>query len=433
MSTMGEERQSEPTVEQRLLDAGIDLWTSEDPATIFGGLTVSRVAKAAGVTRATFYAYWPTTADYMSALLRDLDRRRAEGYSAEVIRELTKIQSPSTDVLTRFMSACNIRLSQTLADPALRVRFGFISKLDDPEVAEGLRKLYRSYEEDTQQLNIQMRTHWGREPRPPFTEEWIQGLFGAMLDGISLRHLIDPERMPHESFALVGAMLMMLATRATDDPRELPEMLGAINQWPATGVRLQTARRVDEARSTQPLTGPTLQATIAAARRMLAEDNWVALNIDDIAIAVGIDADRLLRTFGSKIGLALAIIALNADERWRETPRTEDPMADLRTLLHIILIELRRSPTLGQSVIQLLAGTIRLPDPEIFMSEPIPEIARLLTEAKQRGQILGSIDVAGFSTSLTRIMLAEGAPATLTGLHRVDSLGYILEGIRVRD
>jgi AcrR family transcriptional regulator len=432
MTTGSEERSNNPTVEQRLLDAGVALWASEDPATLFGGLSVSSLAKAAGVTRATFYSYWPTTAEYMAALLRDLDRRRAEGYSAEVVKELSVIQSPNSDVLARFMAACTIRFSQTIDDPALRVRFGFISKMDDPDVADGLRSLYRSYEDDTQQLNNQMRTQWGREPRPPFTEEWIQGLFGALLDGISLRHVFDPERMPAESFALAGAMLMMLATRPTDDPRDVRDMLGSINQWPATGVRLSTSRRVDEVRSTAPLSGDTLRATIHAARRMLAEDNWVALNIDDIAIAVGIDADRLLRTFGSKIGLALAIIALNADEQWQETTRTDDPLADLQTLLDIILFELRRSPSLGQSVIQLLAGTVRLPDRLVFTSQPVPEIARLLAEAKQQGLILDSIDPNGLSISLTRIILAEGAPVTVSGVNQIDSLSYILEGIRVR-
>jgi AcrR family transcriptional regulator len=165
---------------------------------------------------------------------------------------------------------------------------------------------------------------------------------------------------------------------------------------------------------------------------MLAEDNWVALSIDDIAIAVGIDADRLLRTFGSKIGLALSIIALNAEERWQETPRSEDPMVDLQALLDIILLELRSSPTLGQSVIQILAGTVRLPDQSIFNSPPVPEIARLLAEAKRNGQILESVDPASMSTSLTRIMLAEGNPVSATGVNRIDSLSYILEGIRVR-
>ena len=138
MTTNSEERLSAPTVEQRLLDAGIDLWTSADTATLFGGLTISSLAKAAGVTRATFYSYWPTTSDYMSALLVDLNRRRSQGYSAEVVKELSTIQSPNSDVLTTFMAACNIRFSQTIADPALRVRFGFVSKLDEPEVAEGL-------------------------------------------------------------------------------------------------------------------------------------------------------------------------------------------------------------------------------------------------------------------------------------------------------
>jgi hypothetical protein len=36
------------------------------------------------------------------------------------------------------------------------------------------------------------------------------------------------------------------------------------------------------------------------------------------------------------------------------------------------------------------------------------------------------------STSLTRIMLAEGNPVSATGVNRIDSLSYILEGIRVR-
>jgi AcrR family transcriptional regulator len=421
------------SAEQRMLDAGVRLWKNDDVATTFGGISVSRVAKEAGTTRATFYSHWSTTAEYLMALLSDLDRRRSTGYSAEVEEQIAKIQNPGTDILARFIAACNVQLAQSLADPTLSVRLGFISKLDDPAVAEELRLLYRAHEDDTQELNTQIKTHWGREPRPPFTEERIHGLFRALLDGVTIRHLIDPERMPQDSFGIAGAMLMMIATRATDDPRDLDDMLGAINQWPAAGVRLATLRRVDQAQSTAPLSGETLRATIASARRMLAEDNWVTLSIDDIAISVGIDADRLLRTFGSKIGLALSIIALNADERWQETPRTDNPLDDLQTLLRIIVHELRSSPSLGQSVIQLLAGTVRVPDPVIFDIAPVPEIARLLGEAQLNGQILDSVDPRSLSISLTRIMLAEGAPITASGVNHIDSLGYILDGIRVRD
>lgn len=432
MTIESPDRSGGPTVEQRMLDAGIRLWDLDDAATTFGGLSVSRVAKEASTTRATFYSYWPSTAEYLTALVADLDRRRPIGHTEEVIEQIARMQSPNSDILERFQAACNIRMSQMVADPALRVRLGFLSKSKDPAVAAELRKQYRAHEDDTQELNIQIRTHWGREPRPPFTEERIQGLFRALLDGIAIRHLVDPERMPLDSFGIAGAMLMMIATRATDDPRDVDDMLGAINQWPAAGVRLATARRVDEVQSIGVLSDSTLRATVASARRMLAEDNWVALSIDDIAIAVGIDADRLLRTFGSKIGLALSIIALNAEERWNDTPRSGDPMVDLQALLDVILLELRSSPTLGQSVIQILAGTVRLPDQSIFHSPPVPEIARLLTEAKRNGQILDSVDPASMSISLTRIMLAEGAPISATGVNRIDSLAYILEGIRAR-
>ena len=420
------------STEQRLLDAGIELWTSADPATVFGGFTVSRVAKAAGVTRATFYSYWSTPEEYLRALLAHLDTRRPYQDTSRVPADAIPARSEDNRVLNRFMEACNRRFVETLASPGVRVRLGFASKMDDPEVADGLRMLYRNYEDDTKLLNQEMRERWGREPRPPFTDDWIQSIFAALLDGIALRHVIDPERMPAESFGLVGAMFMTIATRATDDPRDIEDLLGTINQWPATGARLASIRRVEDALSTPTLPASTIDGTVAVARRLLADGNWEALDIDDIALAAGIDADRLLRTFGSKTGIALSIIALNADEVWMESPRTGDPLTDLRALLDIIVMELRRSPSLGQSIIQVLSGSVRIPDPIIFTRAPLPDITNLLAEAQAQGQILDTIDVVGFSTSLTRIMLAEGAPATLTGLNRVDALGYILDGIRVR-
>lgn len=420
------------TTEQRLLDAGIDLWATGDPATVFGGFTVSRVAKAAGVTRATFYSYWSTPEEYLRALLAHLDHRRPYHDASRVPDGAIPPRSEDNRVLSRFMEACNRRFIETLASPGVRVRLGFASKMDDPEVASGLRDLYRNYEADTQMLNQELHERWGREPRPPFTDEWIQSIFAAVLDGILIRHVIDPERMPLESFGLVGAMLMMIATQATDDPRDIDDLLGAINQWPAAGLRLATMRRVEDSLTYLPLPISTIDATVAVARRLLADGSWETLDIDDVAIAAGIDADRLLRTFGSKTGIALAIVALDAEEQWQETTRSGDPLVDLRTLLDIIVMELRRSPRLGQSIIQILSGSVRIPDPVIFNLPPMPDIARLLGEAKEQGLILDSINVEGFSTSLTRIMLAEGAPATLSGLNRVDSLGYILEGIRVR-
>ena len=160
------------------------------------------------------------------------------------------------------------------------------------------------------------------------------------------------------------------------------------------------------------------------------DDGYAGQYIDEIAAGVGIDADRLLRTFGSKIGLGMALLAANADEQWQLAERTGDPLVDLDTLLDIIVTEYRRSPSLGQSLIQILSGSVRLPDPVIFARQPIPEIARLLEEAKQAGLIRPEIDPQSLSVSITRIVLVESAPVTVSGIPQSDSLRYLIEGIR---
>lgn len=417
--------------ELRMLDAGIDLWVTQDPATTFGGLSVASVAKAAGVTRATFYAYWPTTNEYFRALLDHLDSKRPSGVAPLSSEEITRVRAEDGRVLSIFMEICRQRFLETIDTPAMRVRFGFASKLDDAEVAEGLRRLYRNYEHDTQRLNEEVHNRWGREPRPPFTDPWIQSILGALLDGMALRHLIDPEQMPEDSFGLVSAMVTMLATRTLDDHRDTYDLLGTMNQWPSAGFRVNTSRRAEDAQQTIPLSEAALRAVVSAAGRMVAEGSWQALDIDEIAAGVGIDADRLLRTFGSKIGLGMALLAANADEQWQLAERTDDPLVDLATLLDIIVTEYRRSPSLGQSLIQILSGSVRLPDPVIFARQPIPEIARLLEEAKDAGLIRPEIDPRSLSVSITRIVLVESAPVTASGIAQTDSLRYLIEGIRV--
>jgi hypothetical protein len=252
-------------------------------------------------------------------------------------------------------------------------------------------------EERTFGPNRALRDSWGREPRPPFTEGRIQALFSALLDGITIRRMIDPDMMPIESFGIAGAIIMSITTRAIDDPRDTFDLLSAMNQWPSIGVRLAAERRSLEAMESPALDIEIVRVATVAARRMLSHVNWHEITIDEIAVAIGIGSERLLRTFGSKTGLALAIIALNSDERWQDTTRTGDPLADLAALLDIILEELRRTPSLGQSTIQLLSGGTRLPDDVILTSAPVPDIARLLADAKAAGQIIPEIDPAAFS------------------------------------
>lgn len=417
------------TTEQRILEAGLQLWIEESPSVIFGGFNVARVAKAAGVTRATFYSYWSSTDAYLESLLRYLGERVDVPGTVPAAGPFEEIPEAAHDVVAQFMIAARKQLQHAIGDPALRARFGFASKLDDPEVADALRTLYRTSESRFADRHRNIRVGWGREPRPPFTDEHIEAIFSMLLDGVAMRHMIDPESMPIDSFGQIGLMVLILTTRVIDDPRSIEDMVGIINQWPTAGTRINTERRIAEARTREPLSADAMQIAVATARRMLAEANWNEITIDEIALAVGIDADRILSTFGSKPGLALAILAQCGDEVWSETPRTGDALADLRTLLDILIAEVRRSPALGQSAIQILAGGTRLPNPAVIAAAPIPDITRLLVEAHAAGQIRQSLDPHSLALSVTRILMAEGVPATFSGLTRVDSLHLLLDGI----
>ena len=394
---------------------------------------MARVAKAAGVTRATFYAYWPTADAYLERLLAYLGERPAADFQMQAVHEFEDVPQGAPDVVSQFLAVARTQVEHALTDPALRVRVGFASKVDEPGVAEALRELHRTGEDRLADRHRNIRLSWGREPRPPFTDAQIEAIFTMLLDGVAIRHLIDPETMPVDSFGQIGLMVLILATRVVGDPRSISDMTGIINQWPSAGMRLSAERRATEARTNAPLSAEAIDVAVHAARRMLTEANWTEISMDEIALAVGLDADRLLGTFGSKAGLALGVLALNGDEIWRNTPRTGDALADLTTLLDILIGEVRRSPALGQSAIQILTGGIRLPIPRVIASAPIPEITRLLFEARDQGTIDPSLDPNALSISLTRIMLAEGVPATFAGLARVESLHLMIEGIRRRD
>ena len=129
---------------RRILDAGFRMWVDEPPEVLFAGFTVSRVAKAAGVTRATFYSYWPSTDAYLQDMLEHLRDHRPDGYGQAVADAAGKVGTAGADVVTQLLAACDREFAIIRADPALRVRLAFLSQMDDPRVAEQLRARYRS-------------------------------------------------------------------------------------------------------------------------------------------------------------------------------------------------------------------------------------------------------------------------------------------------
>jgi AcrR family transcriptional regulator len=396
----------------RLLDAGFRMWVDEPPVVLFGGFTVSRVARAAGVTRATFYSYWPSTEAYLADLVDHLATYTSVGYDKAVAAAAGQVGNAGSDVVSQLLAACDREFAIILEDPALRVRMAFLSQMDDPDVAAQLRARYR----DAEALKVTNYTAvidgWGREPRPPLDQERLQAVFAMLGDAMVARHVIDPEVMPAELYGQVVLAMLMMLTRRIDDTRDLPRLVDQINTWPALGLRLRGQQKADRASLTAPaLDATTARSVVQTARLLLATMGWQELSLGEIASVVALSDEVLLRAFGSKSGLAMAIFNLNVCECLASLHRTDDPITDLRAMLAIGAEQLRRFPALTQSVALLLAGVAAMPMPDLVDDiDPIGAIVEQVGAAQEAGQLRADLDPRAFTTSLLRVMVADNAP-----------------------
>ncbi len=414
---------------RRILDTGFRMWVDEPPEVLFAGFTVSRVAKAAGVTRATFYSYWPSTDAYLQDMLDHLQDHRPPGYDRAVADAAGKVGTAGADVVTQLLAACDREFAIICADPALRVRMAFLSQMDDPRVAEQLRARYRAYEEIKVAGYTRVIEGWGREPRPPLDHEIIQSVFQMLGDGMAARHLIDPEAMPEQAYGLVVLSLVMMLTRRIDDTRDLPQMIDQINTWPAMGLRLRGQQRGDRPLVTPTLDLSTARAVAQTARQLLGTMGWSELALGEIASVMGLTDEMLLRAFGSKSGLAMMIFNLTLTERYAEMPRSGDPITDLRRMLVAMADELRRIPALTQSVVLLLAGIAAMPMPEIASEQdPAPTLVAQVEAAQAADQLRSDLDPSDFAYSLVRVLLTENSPPIPAARSGVDLAELVLRG-----
>lgn len=395
---------------RRLLDAGFRMWVDEPPQILFGGFTVSRVAKAAGVTRATFYSYWPSTEQYLRDLLAHLGDHTPASYDRDVATTAGQMGSAGGDVVSQLLASCDREFEIITGDPGLRVRLAFLSQMDDPTVADLLRDGLREAEAMKAGRYGVVIEGWGREPRPPIDSDSLQAIFRMLGDAMAARHVIDPEGMPQELYGLVVTAMLMMLTRRIDDPRDLPGLIEQITTWPAMGIRLRGQVRSDRSQSAPVLDPATARAVVQTARRLLATMGWQELALGEIASVMGVTEELLLRAFGSKSGLAMAIFDLNVGERFDGLTPSGDPITDLRQMINALTEEFRRVPALTQSVILLVAGAAATPMPDIVNERSqVPVLIRQVTAAQEAGQLRADLDPTTFTESLIRASLTENA------------------------
>jgi AcrR family transcriptional regulator len=415
--------------QRRILEAGIDLWGSQPPSVLFSGLTVASLSKGAGVTRSTFYAYWPSTEDYLNDLIDHLaDREAAEGPAVDN-RTLGELNTAGPNLVVRFLDGFQSRFAAAVADPVVRLRLGLLSKADDPATAERLRVMFRASEIRRGQTFKYLRDAWAREPRPPLDETQMQALFSVILDGLAARHIIDPEAVPAELYGLVVLSLLMILSRRVDDPRNMEDVLEAANNWPALGLAHVTQAKAEaEQHTSEALDAPRLRELVIATRRLATRVNWNELSMGEISLVTGASESTLLQAFGSKSGLAMAIFMLNASDRHEALEPYDRGIDELRAIIDINVDELRRSPALAQSVVMLVAGNSTSPLISLITWDPRIRLTAAVARAQEQGDLVADLDTGEFASVLGRVLLIDNTPPGSTSSPSIDAVELILAG-----
>jgi hypothetical protein len=92
-------------------------------------------------------------------------------------------------------------------------------------VGDALRADYDDFTDEFAALYEAILDGWGRRLRHPFTTRSVAVVIGALADGLTLRHLIDPGSVDLEAYQHTIVGMLVLVTAPTDDDRGVERLI----------------------------------------------------------------------------------------------------------------------------------------------------------------------------------------------------------------
>lgn len=397
----------------KILNAGIAVWADQTASVLVNGFTVARIATAANITRSTFYAYWPSTEEYVADLathLSDLDTMNYPSIVANLPID-KRPRSAVTDLPQAIVESCRAHFEAAINDESFGLRLAFLSKADDPAIAAALRDLYRKAEAAQYAPFLSSLERWGRKLREPIDESMMQIIFSSLLEGLAARYRLDPDSFPPDLYGLALLPLLVTLTRRPEDNRGLHEIVDSLNSWPAIGLAVKL--RDHETASTQSpaaIAGTSMREITIAIRRLLARIGFGELSMSEIAAVTGYSESTLQQMFGSRPGIAMCLLFVNCFERYQSVEPHLDGIVLVREFIDINTDEIKRNPVIAQNMMLLLSGHTAQPRYELIDFDPRPLFDAAVRQAFERGELRSDLDPKQFSILLQRTVLIEAGP-----------------------
>lgn len=299
-SDMEDEGNRRAQTRQRLLDAGSQCVRQDPGAALASLLSAQRVAVAAEHHRDTFYRYWDSSAEFVSAWASHVLGKGSASLAATepLLAALAATQPSEAEGLVRAAAELNFRAS--LHDDQLGARLLLLaastaplgSAVDATAVRERFRAYYVGLNESVLPAYRAALRAWGRRLVPGFDLKEMAVVLTAVVEGLVQRWLVDPDSVPDHLFGDIVLLLLVGVTEPTE-PLVSPGPSFLDREPTRTNARGKRSR----------------EALIGVARERFERRGYFTTTVADIAEQAGVSEATVYSHFGSKRGIAAAALA----------------------------------------------------------------------------------------------------------------------------
>lgn len=318
----------------RLVDAARRL-TDEQPLTRVVGASTAEVARRAGVSTGAYFHHFPSAAHLADAVVRSarvapVDQRETVDELVSALEHLDLAEVLRSDLQETW------RVFEDDDDIGRRLRLQMLlwahhsQRLHQPDdefttVGDVLAASYDAIDTASADGWRLLLERTGRDVAEPFDPESLSVALTALLEGLRVRHQLQPERVPDHLFSEAAVALCMAVTvprghtRRPPDPHEAMLETRTSSPQARAGARrrLETRRRVISASTGRFHTG------------------WERVPMSEVADWAGVSTQTVVNLFGSVRAVAAITFGRFVDDVRsvvREQPDLAAPDGLARTL-----------------------------------------------------------------------------------------------------
>lgn len=339
-------------VAERLVEAAIEALGDLDVAALLTAVGVREIARRAGASTTGVYTHFGSLAGLADAVVaRVFDPGQGP---AEDISGLLGVIADAHFPLETGYAYHSAEFQRLTSDPAFRIRMGLWA-LGGPAVTSAYHHYLRSIDDRLMVAARALFARWGREVRPPFDVASFVAAQVALLNGTTVRHLVEPETFGIDHFKRAASTLTYFLLRVPGDRHDVDDRLTEVNYYPL------------DAAATRELTDRTraMRARVLhAAAELFQNVGFERTTIAQIASHADTSTTSVYDHFTTKAGIAAALFRHQAALHLPGPDAVDHGSVDLVDHLTALAEFVReRAGYAGPYLYHVTAGTTEIDNP----------------------------------------------------------------------